>query len=108
LATAIETVIPFLNLVLVIGVTGDWCVWRAKVESSRKAKRRATVTPRPGRGRRRSQREEHRGHRGKEEKERVEALRTQRLLEKRTAKALPQRSQRDRRENGDYREKEGR
>lgn len=31
-------------------------------------KRRGTVTPRPDRGRRRSQREEHRGHRGKRKK----------------------------------------
>src|SRR5208337_1088976 len=31
----------------------------------RRTKGRGTVTPRPGRGRRRSQRKEHRGHRGR-------------------------------------------
>src|SRR5208337_28296 len=45
---------------------------------------RGTVTPRPGRGRRRSQREEHRGHRGRKKEGRKE----------RKKKRLTQRSQR--------------
>src|SRR5208282_6190494 len=53
---------------------------------------RGTVTPRPGRGRRRSQREEHRGHRGRKKEGRKE--RKKKRKKERKKKRLTQRSQR--------------